>query len=103
MIDMNIQLEFDFTKTSPIETEIIEPTKEMPLDVYKKLHHIAYFMEFMERLPDGKVIWDESVVEIYSEGMAEAEYIGLQNDWFHCPMELPKELVEALTPPQTPE
>ena len=91
------QLEFNFTRTSPIETVIVEPTKEMPLEVFKRLHHIAYFMEFMERLPDGKVVWDEALVEIYSEGMAEAEYIGLQNDWFSCAMELPRELVEGMT------
>lgn len=89
----NNQLEFDFLQTAPIETVVITPSKEMPLDVFKHLHHIAYFMELMERLADGKVLWNPQIESMYSEGLAEAEYIGLQNDWFSVSMELPKELI----------
>lgn len=89
---MNLQLEFG---QEPIETAVITPTKDMPLEVFKKLHHIAYFMELMERLPDGRVLWDETVTDIVSEDMAEAEYYGLQNDWFGVNFELPKKLVES--------
>ncbi len=83
-------------KRKLIETVIITPTKEMPLDVFKTLHHIAYFMEFMERVSSHQVVWDETVSSIYSEQTAEAEYYALQNDWFVMPMELPVEVVNKL-------
>lgn len=96
---MTEQSTFDFLQTEPIETVFITPTKEMPFDVFKQFHHIAYFMELMEKLPDGKRVWNPAIVSIYSEGLAEAEYIGLQNDWFSCAMELPKELIARFQSP----
>lgn len=89
------QLEFDFNTTEAIETVVITPTKEMPLEVFKQLHHLAYFMELMERLPDGKILWNPQIESLYSEDLAEAEYFGLQKDWFHCDMEIPKAVYEA--------
>jgi hypothetical protein len=83
-------------KRKLIQTVVITPKKEMPLDVFKSLHHIAYFMEFMERVSANQVIWDETVSSIYSEQAAEAEYYALQNDWFVMPMELPVKLVNKL-------
>lgn len=83
-----------FKQKEEIETVVIMPTKDMPLEVYKVCHHLAYFMELMERTDSGKVIWDEEVTEMYSEELAEAEYTGLQNDWFSSSMELPKVFVE---------
>lgn len=86
-----------FDKKEPIETVVITPTKDMPFEVFKVCHHLAYFMEHMERLPDGRVIWDEDVTDIVSENMAEVEYAGLQNDWFVMSMELPKKFVDDMS------
>lgn len=88
---MNKQLSFGET---PIETVVITPTKEMPFEVFKACHHLAYFMELMERLPDGRVIWDENVTDIVDENMAAVEYEAMQNDWFQVNFELPKPFVE---------
>lgn len=86
-----------FDKKTPIETVFITPTKDMPFEVFKQCHHLAYFMELMEHLPDGRVIWDEEVTDIVDESMAEVEYAALQNDWFETTMELPKVFVERLS------
>ncbi len=88
--ELQNQLEFDFLRAEVIETVVIEVTKEMPLDVFKQLHHIAYFMELMERLPDGRVVWDPSVISIYSNDLANAEYLTLQKDWLKIRFEVPK-------------
>lgn len=85
-----------FDKKTPIETVIIQPTKGMTLEVYKKLWHIAYFMELMDRLPDGRVLWDDERSDFFSDTAAESEYIAMQNGWFSMPMELPKELVDKM-------
>lgn len=85
-----------FDKKEPIETVTIRPTKDMPLEVFKFLHRLSYFMELMERIPDGRVIWDESVESIYSEELAEAEYTALQEDWFSIAMEVPKAIVDKM-------
>lgn len=85
-----------FEKKTPIETVFIEPTKDMPFEVYKLCHHLAYFMELMERLPDGRVIWDEDVTDVVDGNMAEVCYEALQNDWFNFVMELPKVFVEQM-------
>lgn len=90
------QMTFDFDVPQKIETVVITPTKEMPLEVFKKLHHLAYFMEFMKKLPDGKRLWDPKTTSIYFADLAEAEYIGLQKGWFHCDMEIPKVVYEQI-------
>lgn len=92
----SLQLEL-FDKKEPIETVFITPTKDMPFEVYKELHHLSYFMELMDRLPDGRVIWDEAITSIVDENMAMVEYSGLQNEWFVINMELPKSLVERMS------
>jgi len=92
------QLIFDFDTTEAIETIVITPTKEIPLKVFKQLHHLAYFMELMERLPDGKILWNPKTVSIYSEDLAEAEYLALQKDWIHCDMEIPKIVYKRFVP-----
>jgi len=84
-----------FEKITPIETVVIQPTKKMPLEVFKECWHKAYFMELMERLPDGRVLWDEERSDIVSDTAAEAEYFALQNDWLVINMELPKRFVET--------
>lgn len=89
---------FDFDTSEAIETVIITPTKEMPLEVFKQLHHLAYFMELMERLPDGEILWNPKIESLYSEDLAEAEYFGMQKDWFTCSMEIPKAIYEQLIP-----
>lgn len=72
-----------------IETRVVGITKKCPFEVFKTLHRWAYYAELMERTPDGKVIWDESVTSIYSEQAAEAEYAAIQNDWLEVSMEIP--------------
>lgn len=91
------QLLLNFDMSEAIETVVITPTKEMPLDVFKQLHHLAYFMELMEKLSDGKRMWNPKIESIYSEGLADAEYLGLQKDWFVCNMEIPKAIYERFT------
>lgn len=85
-----------FENKEPIETMVIQPTKDMPFEVFKTCCHLSYFMELMERLPDGRVIWSEDVHDIIDENMAEVKYSALQNDWFTMNMELPKKFVENL-------
>lgn len=91
----SLQLDI-FDKKLPIETVFIEPTKEMPFEVFKACRHLAYFMELMEHLPDGRVIWDENMNDIVDSNMVEVEYTALQNGWFVFKMELPKVFVERL-------
>lgn len=81
-----------FDKKQPIKTVVITPTKEMPLDVFMYCHRLAFFMELMERLPDGRVMWDPDVTEMYSEELAEAEYYGMQQGFFSLNMELPEDI-----------
>ena len=38
-----------------LETEIVSIGKDIPLDLFMQLHHIAFFMELMER-KNGKVL-----------------------------------------------
>ncbi len=85
-----------FDKRNPIETVVITPTKYIPLSVYKQCWHLAYFMELMERLPDGRVLWDEERSDFYDESLIEAEYIALQNGWLTMDMELPKAFVAKM-------
>lgn len=81
-----------FDGVVPLETIIVSPTKDIPLDVFKQLHRIACFIEIAERLPDGRVLWDPNLtIDFYSEEMAEAEYYGIQHDFFKVNMELPKD------------
>jgi len=83
-----------FDKKTPIETVVITPTKQIPFEVFKEFWHLSYFMKLMERLPDGRVLWDEERSDIISESLAEIEYYGLQKDWFVINMELPKVLID---------
>ena len=78
-----------------IETITITPTKEMPLEVFRACYHKAYFMELMEHLPDGRVMWDDEVSDIVSEDAADIEYYALQNDLYTSSMELPKAFFES--------
>lgn len=84
-----------FQNGEVIETVCIQPTKDMPLEFFKVCHHLAYFIELMERIDDGHVVWDEEVTSIYSENLAAAEYQGIQNGWFSVTMELPKKFIEG--------
>ncbi len=77
-----------------IKTVTITPTKEMPLEVFKACWHLAYFMELMQRLPDGRVIWDENVIDIIDENMAEIEHYALQQGYISINFELPTAFVE---------
>lgn len=81
----------------PIETIVIQPTKEMPLEVFRELYRIAFYMELMERLPDGRVLWDERTTSIYDAGMADVAFEALRDDWYSATMELPKKLVDRMS------
>lgn len=83
-----------FEDKESIETIIIEPTKDMPFEAFKVCYHLSYFMELMERLPNGRVVWDKNVISIIDENTAKVKYSALQNDWFSMNMELPKKFVE---------
>lgn len=83
-----------FDKKEPIETVVIQPTKDMPFEVYKMCYHLSYFMGLMERLSDGRVVWDEDITSIIDENSAEIHYSALQKDWFNINMELPKKFIE---------
>ena len=95
MKTINFQLNL-FDKVTPIETVVIEPTKDIPIELFRECWHKAYFMELMERLPDGRVLWDENKSDIYDTNLADAEYYALQNDWLNINMELPKKFVEQI-------
>ena len=82
-------------KPTLIDTRVVTISKDIPLDLFMQLHHIAFFMEYMER-KDGKVLWDPSVTAMYSEYLAVAEWQALQNGWIEVRMELPVELIERL-------
>lgn len=71
-----------------IETQVVKITKACPLDAFKRLHRLAYYVELMDRTDDGKVIWDENRSSIYSESAAEAEWTAIQNDWLEVTMEI---------------
>ncbi len=73
-----------------IETITISPTPEMPLDVFLACHRLAYYLELMERIDDNHVVWDETVESLYSERLAEAEYLALKNGWIKTTLEIPK-------------
>lgn len=97
---MTPQLEL-FKFKEPIETVVIAVKPEMPLEAFLQLHHLAFFMELMERLPDGRVVWNSSIEEMYSENVARAEYEALQRGWIEVCMEIPKVVVEQIS--ETPE
>ena len=88
-----MQLEID-DKITAIETVVIEPTKEMPFEVFKECWRLSLFMELMKRLPNGKVLWDEKVTTIYDEDSARIHYDSLQKDCFSIIIELPKKFFD---------
>lgn len=79
---------------TPIETIIIAPTPDMPRDVYIECYRKAYFMKLMERLPDGRVLWDENMTSDFSEGLAGIEYTAFTMGLIKVEFELPKAFVE---------
>lgn len=80
-----------------IETEVIRPTKAMPFEIFRRLWRLAYFMELMDRTPDGRVLWDdERSAEVNEELGARAEYEGMQRDYFTMTMEVPKVVIDRL-------
>lgn len=81
-----------FDKKQIIETVVVDVNKEIPLDVYKYCHRFSNFAEHMDRTEDGKVIWDEDRKILYSEDIAEAEWLGLQEGYFRIGLEIPKDL-----------
>jgi hypothetical protein len=83
-------------KREVVKTVIIQPKKQIPLNIFKQLHRIAFFVECMDRLGPNEIIWDETVQEVYSDEIAEAEYCGLQNDFFSVTFELPEKTVKTI-------
>lgn len=75
---------------TPIETVTIVPTTEMPREVFRQCHHLAYFMECMERRGENQVVWDDECTELYCPELADAEYDAMRMGWVEpMPMELP--------------
>ncbi|MDI7219285.1 hypothetical protein QMN07_17475 [Leptospira santarosai] len=81
---------------TPIETIVIEPTKEMPFEIFRECYRVSYFMELMERLPDGKVLWDEKKTTIFDKNMAKVLYKALQKDMFSMSFEISKKMFEEV-------
>ena len=80
----------------PLKTVCISPSKDMPEDVFVTLDRLAVFTECMERMPDGRILWDESLVTMYSEGTSHAFYEAVQRDWINLTWELPEPVVQQL-------
>lgn len=80
--------------SKPIETVAIRPTKNMPLEIFRACWRQAYFLELMERLSDGRVLWDKNVTSIIAIEGADIEYYLLQNGFFELVFELPKKWAE---------
>jgi hypothetical protein len=74
-----------------IETIHITPTKEMPLEVFRECYRFSSFAELMQRTEDGKVIWDEGVVTIWSDDAADVVYHMVQKGMIEVTLEVPKE------------
>lgn len=73
-----------------IETVTITPTTEMPYDVFAECYRLSYFMEHMERLPDGRVMWDEALEVMFDGSMAEVHYQALHEGYCSVSFEIPK-------------
>lgn len=86
-----------FDKKTPIETVVISPSKEMPIEVFQEFYRLSYFMELMERLPDGRVIWNENVTSLFDDNMYLVHYNALHEGWYELSFELPKELVDKFS------
>jgi len=80
-----------FDKQNPIETIHITPTKEMPLDVFKECYRFSAFAELMDRTPEGRVIWNEHMTELYSEDLEDVVWHMIQDDMLQVTLEVPKE------------
>lgn len=83
-----------FEDKQVIETVVVEIKKEIPLEFFKHLHRFSVFAEEMERDENNNVIWNEETTCMYDEGLAEVEYLGIQNEFFKVTMEIPKEYTE---------
>jgi len=70
-----------------IKTVCIEPTREMPADVYRDLWRMSYFMELMERVGQNEVIWDaETTSMVDVEAGAETERTAWLKGWIGQPV-----------------
>lgn len=80
---------------TPIDTITIIPKKDMPLEIFRECYRLSFFISLMERLPDGRVLWDESCKEWWCpEDIAEVDYIALQRGWYTSQFEVPKAFLE---------
>lgn len=68
----------------------------MPIEVFQEFFQLSYFMEIMDRLPDGRVVWDENETALFDDDMYSIHYNALHNDWYVISFELPKEVVDRL-------
>lgn len=64
----------------PVETGFITVRAGSPLDVFKQIHRLSYFTECCDRLPDGRILWNEQAEEVYSEQLAEVTHYMLETD-----------------------
>ena len=90
----NVPHQFDlFSKITPINTVIIVPDKNIPLELYREFYHLAYFMELMERLPNGMVLWDENKESFYNINLIDVEYELFKKGIIEVEFELPEKFV----------
>lgn len=77
-----------------IEVIFIEPTKEMPLEVFKQCYRFSMFSELMEHPTPTSVIYDEDATTIVAENMDEVLYQMVQDDMLTLSFCVPKEWFE---------
>lgn len=77
-----------------IEIIFIEPTKEMPLEVFKQCYRFSMFSELMEHPTPTSVIYDEDATTIVAENMDEVLYQMVQDDMLTLSFCVPKEWFE---------
>jgi hypothetical protein len=85
------QITIDFSSGRHIEVICIAPTKEMPFEVFEQCYRFSAFAELMDRAPDGKVIYNADVTDIWSDDLPKAVYAGIQNEWFGVNLIVPRE------------
>jgi hypothetical protein len=83
-----------FEQGHVIEVIHIEPTKEMPLEIFKQCYRFSMFSELMEHPTPTSVIYDEHATTIVAENMDEVLYQMIQDDMLTLSFCVPREWFE---------
>lgn len=89
----NAQLDL-FEQGHVIEVIHIEPTKEMPLEVFKACYRFSMFSELMEHPTPTSVVYDEYATTIWAENMDAVLYQMVQDDMLTLSFCVPREWFE---------